>query len=345
MDKELKSTTMTIPIKEIITLPEMQSRVKMDEGVVEEYRAAMAAQTTFPCIDVVKLTDSEHAGKYVVTDGNHRLAALRSFGKKVKQVPVDCYEGTLADAIDLATAANKSHGLRRTNADKRRAIKMALELDAKIGRKRSDREIAEHLMVHHSSVSDFRAEMNGKPRRKKEASESASDGTGSTTADKSAQDASPPIDRDELGILIEDPKLLSIFQNAVEFDRIGDEIARVRGLVAQLAETEAGHNIQLQSVDFDIRGIADTLKFARPYTLCPYGPGCDKHCNACRGHGFVTRAVYERLDAAVREHHERRIPGKAQAEQVTEPADDGAEPPPSEEASVPEVPAEAVGAA
>lgn len=340
MDKELKASTVTIPMKEIITLPELQSRVKVDEEVVTEYHAAITSGITMPCIDVVKLTDTEHAGKYVVVDGNHRLAALRKIGKKLKEVLVDCYEGTMADAVDLATAANKSHGLRRTNADKRRAIKMALELDTKIGRKRSDREIAEHLMVHHSSVSDIRAEMNGKPRRKKgEVSESASDGSGSTTAEKSKEDAAPPIDRDELGILIEDPKLLSIFQNAVEFDNIVGEINRVRGLVAQLAQTEAGQNINVQSLDFDIRGAADALKFARPYTICPYGPGCDKHCNACRGAGYVTRAIYERLDAAVRDNHERRVPGK----EATAAADDATANVP-EEPAVPEVPAEPVGA-
>jgi hypothetical protein len=65
--------------------------------------------------------------------------------------------GTVEDAIWESLGANKSHGLRRSNADKRNAVKMAL-LHPK-GVDSSDRQIAKHVGVHPDTVGVIRREL------------------------------------------------------------------------------------------------------------------------------------------------------------------------------------------
>src|SRR5262249_44761903 len=64
--------------------------------------------------------------------------------------------GTVVDARWLALSANKTHGLRRTNDDKRRAVKAALQMRPDD----SDRAIAEHVGVSNNMVSEYRARLS-----------------------------------------------------------------------------------------------------------------------------------------------------------------------------------------
>lgn len=92
-----------------------------------------------------------------IVDGYHRVAAHHKAGRKT--VMADVTEGTREDAVWLACAANSQHGLRRSNADKRKAVRMALthrqasELDM------SDRAIAAHCHVSDHLVAEVRAEL------------------------------------------------------------------------------------------------------------------------------------------------------------------------------------------
>lgn len=65
-------------------------------------------------------------------------------------------QGGLRDAILHSAGANAAHGLRRTNADKRRAVLMFLE-DEEWGTW-ADREIARQCSVGHPLVARLRAE-------------------------------------------------------------------------------------------------------------------------------------------------------------------------------------------
>ncbi len=60
------------------------------------------------------------------------------------------------EAIWLASRANLTHGVRRTNEDKRRAVEMALSSK---GASMSDRAVAEHVGVTHPLVSKVRGEV------------------------------------------------------------------------------------------------------------------------------------------------------------------------------------------
>lgn len=129
----------------------IQSRAEMRYDVVDEYAAMMQEGTEFdPCQGCL---DSSQAIIYV-WDGAHRTEAA----KKAK-VPIRVHvePGTQQDAEWKAFSANAKHGLRRTHKDIERAVKHALKHPR--GQRLSDREIARHCGVHHSTVGKYRHEL------------------------------------------------------------------------------------------------------------------------------------------------------------------------------------------
>jgi len=99
----------------------------------------------FPAIIVFK--DGEG---YLLADGSHRLC--RSQAKRCSEILADVRDGTRSDAIKFALAANTTNGLRRTNADKRNCVEIALkELTLS-----SNRAIAELCAVSDMLVADVR---------------------------------------------------------------------------------------------------------------------------------------------------------------------------------------------
>lgn len=140
----------TVPIDQLITDQGTQVRACIIEDLVAEYAARIEAGDFFPGVRVLELKD----GSLVLVDGFHRLAAFRRLGRQ--EIPAIVRRGTMEDAWTMAIGANVDHGLRRTNADKRRAVWMALEhFDA-----RSDRAIAEMAGVHHELVAAVRREFD-----------------------------------------------------------------------------------------------------------------------------------------------------------------------------------------
>lgn len=125
----------------------LQSRVEISEDVVAEYADAIAAGAEFP--PVLIFFDSIN---YYLTDGYHRLLAH----KRAEKVSILCdvRPGSITDAIFHSTGVNTSHGMRRTYADKRKAV-MTL-LDDFEWRDMSNTEIAKHCHVSPSFVSDLR---------------------------------------------------------------------------------------------------------------------------------------------------------------------------------------------
>ena len=121
-----------------------QVRVRLDKDVVEEYAANMLDGVDFPAIDV--FTEDDHV--FVLADGFHRLVAAATAKKKYIQANV--YDGSLRDALIFALNANAEHGLRRTNADKRNAVELALK-DPELGGLRPQ-EIADLCRVTRRTV-------------------------------------------------------------------------------------------------------------------------------------------------------------------------------------------------
>jgi hypothetical protein len=95
--------------------------------------------------------------EYYLADGFHRYFATRKLKKT--SIAVDILTGTLREAILYSLKANKAHGLRPSNEDKRSSvIKMLKDHEWKLW---ADREIARHCDVSHVFVAKMRKELAG----------------------------------------------------------------------------------------------------------------------------------------------------------------------------------------
>ena len=100
----------------------LQTRDGLAKAVVKDYAEALKAGMRLPPVTVVQ--DSVSGQLYLV-DGYHRKAAAVMAGRTM--IDAEVTEGTFTDAVRLAIRANATNGLRRTNADKRNALKLAWE--------------------------------------------------------------------------------------------------------------------------------------------------------------------------------------------------------------------------
>lgn len=139
----------SITVKRIRTDGGTQPRAELDMAIVQEYAEAIKDGVYLPPVEVVYDGDD-----YWLWDGFHRVEASRKAGKD--SIAANVKQGTCRDAVLLSVSANAAHGLRRTNADKRRAVLRLLE-DEEWGQW-SDREIARRCNVDNSTVSRIRSE-------------------------------------------------------------------------------------------------------------------------------------------------------------------------------------------
>jgi hypothetical protein len=96
-----------------------QSRAAMDEAAIAEYSEAIRQGATLP-----PLIAYYDGAVFWLADGFHRYHAYRAAG--VEAVMADVRTGSKRDAVLFSVGANAAHGLRRTNADKRRAVETLL---------------------------------------------------------------------------------------------------------------------------------------------------------------------------------------------------------------------------
>lgn len=140
-----------LPIHAIRRNGGTQVRAQTDWLIVDDYAQAMKDGAIFPPI-VVYFDGSE----YWLSDGFHRVEAAERAG--LTEIAADVRRGTQRDAILHACSANAAHGLRRTNADKRRAVETLLR-DEEWARW-SDGEIARRCQVSDRFVSSMRKELS-----------------------------------------------------------------------------------------------------------------------------------------------------------------------------------------
>jgi hypothetical protein len=129
-----------------------QMRVEMRPETVTEYANEMLDGANFP--PVVLFYDGSD---FWLGDGFHRVEAKRKIGHET--IIAEIREGSSRDAILHGAGSNSSHGLRRTQADKRRAVERLLK-DPEWARW-SDRKIAEIAKVDHKTVGTIRRELTG----------------------------------------------------------------------------------------------------------------------------------------------------------------------------------------
>ena len=109
--------------------PRLQMRATMAQDVIDEYAELFrhAKPSDWPFNEPMEAVEVKTDGGVVryVTNGFTRGNAANAVGRKI--VSVNIIKGTWEAAVRRACAANYAQGQRRTNADKRRAVEIAIK--------------------------------------------------------------------------------------------------------------------------------------------------------------------------------------------------------------------------
>ncbi len=124
-----------------------QPRAKLNQETVDEYAEAYKSGTSLPPVTLFF-----DGASYWMADGFHRYFGAKAAGKK--RIAEDITPGTLRDAILYSLSANSRHGLKRSNADKRKAVLTLLD-DAEWS-KWSNEKIAATCAVSPHTVADIK---------------------------------------------------------------------------------------------------------------------------------------------------------------------------------------------
>lgn len=138
-----KGEIMKIALTKLRTDGDTQPRAMLNQDIIAEYTEAMLEDVKFP--PIVVFHDSAN---YWIADGFHRFFAAKR--ADAQDIECEIHQGTLRDAQLFSVGANSSHGLRRTNDDKRKAVQTLLnDLEWADW---SDHEIARRCNVSHVTV-------------------------------------------------------------------------------------------------------------------------------------------------------------------------------------------------
>ncbi len=174
----IKLTLLTIDVN-------LQQRVEINNSVVDDYANAYSEGTELPPITVWReegsgeqgvgssdnnqlfdshnseLTTTAHCPlptpRYYLVDGFHRVEAAKQAG--ITELPFIEKSGTYREALLFSLTVNATHGLRRSNADKRKAVMTLLE-DSEWSQW-SNREIARRCGVNEKTVRNLRESICG----------------------------------------------------------------------------------------------------------------------------------------------------------------------------------------
>ena len=114
------STQKTLNLGAIVLDSRLQSRTEINEDNVADYAHDMEQGDKFPAITV-----HFDGINYYLTDGFHRYMAAKRLDRA--SILCDVINGTFRDAQLYSTGVNSKHGMRRTYADKRKAVMTLLE--------------------------------------------------------------------------------------------------------------------------------------------------------------------------------------------------------------------------
>jgi len=122
-----------------------QVRARLNKETIDQYREEIETGAEMPPVVVFAEDGSQ---RYILADGHHRLYA--HIHADLKEIEVDLRVGDMHDALEFALQANRAHGLRMTNADKVKSVKMALA-DPELAQ-RTQQEIADIVGITREAV-------------------------------------------------------------------------------------------------------------------------------------------------------------------------------------------------
>ena len=280
-----------------LTTEGFQTRAGLCPAVVKEYTELLKNGGHLPPIRVVREVLSPSptpqspvpnpqspTTKYYLVDGYHRVDSAKRAGRTMLDAEVS--DGDRIAALRLALKANSAHGLRRTNADKRNALKMAWEHRQELFGKDDpkDTDLAEVCGVTRMTVYRWKKCNNVTLHSRREG-----DSSTSNSQSPVPNPQSPSTDR--FGVPIPE-HLAPAFASP-----------RYRGLVKMLHDVQEGITEELengniafckvsQSTLITVKNAVEDLKSEMPFCVCRVCSG--QGCRACGNTGIQKKSEYDR---------------------------------------------------
>jgi uncharacterized ParB-like nuclease family protein len=300
--------TKKLKLPEIVTDAGTQVRAGLNETTVADYAEALAEGAKFP--PVIVFHDGD---RYIAADGFHRIHAAVRNG--ATQIECDVRKGGKTDALKFALGCNAHHGLRRTNADKRHAVGMALKEFPKA----STAAIAAMCLVSNELVAEIRKTqpadfgglmpppvrvgLDGRERRLPPPPmvrrcephgppENKTNATHVPSVKMPAATLPPPPSQilDATGWPIP-TQLIPLWQRANEVQEMLTVLSRVKGALRTAQENndklfaEVNYSSALSQLD---QAWTD-IKTAKPFAVCPTCQGqLPDKCTLCKGRGLIS---------------------------------------------------------
>ena len=288
--------TKQIPVASIRLNGGTQTRVTHDQNLIAEYAELYKAGVKMAPIECFY-----DGADYWLVDGFHRVWAA----DKIKQMAIlaDVKKGSLEEAIWTACSRNQGHGLRRSNADKKKTVEIALKAKPDM----SSRAIADHCGVDHKTVEAMRPKSQvGKfPTSIPPIPECRNGSDGKTypvpprripveapvgTAkppERPAKPSKPAEPIDDVGRVIPEP-LRAIWARRGEFAGLLSALSEVKCVLQKAEKTKDPlfTDLSFQRTIIELDSVYHAVKFSIPYAVCGLCQGIG--CRLC-GHGLLNR--------------------------------------------------------
>lgn len=283
--------------------PMVRSSLRTD--VVAEYAAQYEKdKKSMPPLELF----TEDNKTYLIADGMHRFQAMLSL--KFKACNANCRKGGYESALEAALKSNESHGLRRSQADKRRCVQEAI----KQWPKKSNNQIAAECLVDNHTVKAVRDGLESTGEVKIEPVRQARDGR-EVSAEKPKAKAKPESKADgnsqpdkPVKMTDADPLGTVISAYAMQFWIRSGEVREVLGTLAALSKelrrVSKEEDLMYGEVNFtaalgDLDKLWTNLATALPYCVCTTCNGQPKTqsggCRMCKGRGLISKHRWDTL--------------------------------------------------
>ena len=255
--------------------------------VVDDYAERYKKREKMPLPRIAQL-DSD--GKWLVCiDGMHRMHALKQNGQKAVECEVTKMEPD--DVVKEALACNRTHGLRRSNADKRVCIATALSMWPD----KSNLAVSQLTGVDDKTVNVVRKDLEKQGKLDAEAERKDSKDRPVKVREPKTK---PEAGRDATGFPI--PKdIIPLWEEGERVVEVLDSIATAKSalIAAQKEKDILFVEVNFSAAQGDLEKAWKAVQCAQPHAVCPVCQGHpklqEKGCAMCKGRGFISKFRFD----------------------------------------------------
>ena len=283
-------------------------RADLRPEVIEEYSAIYKKdKKKMPVIDLFMEAGNK---KLLIGDGMHRLQAMRSLNFKACQANV--HAGVYEDALKYALLANERHGIRRSQADKRRAVEEAIKQWPKV----SNVQIATLASVDDHTVKAVRDWLEQQGKVAPEPIRTSKDGAErpasiSKTSESRGSDTPRKLEAKCKTGAVLTVQALKYWNRSGEIKELLDELTAFERKLkrAQSMEDLMYGEINISAALADIDKIYTNLQTGLPYAVCTQCQGQPKtqpkgECRLCKGRAVISKFRWDKVPAEIRKMRE-----------------------------------------